>query len=128
MDDELELMQLEPFVLARAHSRHGPNAYLLLVHLRDEYADHCRAGGTFTITPKVHARTGDPFRWSRERYEISRNVLPRTGFMERVEPFRMTQSGPRPARYRLTLKGIEPVEERRARRWLALTPTNVLPI
>jgi hypothetical protein len=119
----------EAFELARAHRRHGPNAYMLLLQLRGDYADLCRVGGTFTITPKVRARAGDPFRWTRERYENSRNVLLRTGFIEQVEPFRMTESGPRPARYRLTIKGIESMEERTARKRLALTPAaNALPI
>ena len=46
-----------------------------------------------------------------------------------IELFRMTESGPRPARYRLTVKGIEPVEERRARKRLAQAlPANALPI
>jgi len=80
-------------------------------------------------TPKVHARSGEPYRWTRERYEISRNMLLRTGFIEQAEPFRMTESGPRPARYRLTMKGLEPVELRRAKKQLTLAPPgNVLPI
>ena len=99
MNDELILM--EAFELARAHRRHGPNAYMLLLQLRGDHADLCQAGGTFTITPKARARTGNPFSWTRERYENSRDLLLLTGFIELVEPFRMTTRGPRPARYRL---------------------------
>jgi hypothetical protein len=70
--DNLDLA--EALEHARTHRRHGPNAYLLLVHLRDEYADLRRDGGTFKVTPKVCARTGEPYKWTRERYENTRNV------------------------------------------------------
>jgi hypothetical protein len=119
----------EVFELARAHRRHGPNAYMLLLQLRSEYADVCGAGGTFTITPKARARAREPFAWTRERYQNSRDLLLATAFIEKVEPFSMTKNGPRPARYRLTMKGIEPTEVRRARKNLALVPSaNALPI
>ena len=129
MDDNDVCCGRTEIIQLSKHGRRGSHAFLLLVHLGGEYADLCRAGGTFTITPKVHARSGEPYRWTRERYEISRNMLLRTGFIEQAEPFRMTESGPRPARYRLTMKGLEPVELRRAKKQLTLAPPgNVLPI
>jgi hypothetical protein len=81
------------------------------------------------IQKSIVVSPGIAYRWTRERYQNTRNVLLRAGFVELVEPFRMTDNGPRPARYRLTFKGIEPVEERRARKKLTLIPSaNALPI
>jgi hypothetical protein len=111
---------------------------MFLLQLRGDYADLCLAGGTFTITPKVRARTGDPFSWTRWRYENARDVLLAAGFIEKVEAFRLSESGPQSARYRLTARGIAPADGNAARRAIAaerralrdiatVMPANTLP-
>jgi hypothetical protein len=102
--------------LSAASRSNGSSAYVLLLELRREYAEICRAHGTFKITPKTLARTGSLHGWTRERYEKARDVLLKSDFIVEVETFKLSDKGPRAARYMLTSKGIEPVELTRVRK------------
>jgi len=62
---------------------------------------------------KIASATPSPGRRSATRIAATCYCI---GFIEQVEDFRITESGPRPARYRLTMKWIEPMEQRRGSR------------
>lgn len=98
--------------LCRASSCHGPSAWVLLNWLRDDFAEHCAQGGSFTITPKVLERENYIPCWPRRRYERARDVLLQTGYITKVG-CAPSMKGRRAVLYTLTAKGIYPPSVRR---------------
>ena len=84
-------------------SRHGAEAYALLVKLRAEHSARCRRGEKFAISARAMAKAQTVPNWTEHMYRRGRDLLLKAGFIELVQAFKFNRYSAQPARYKLTL-------------------------
>lgn len=87
--------------LCELDAKHGPDAYAMLLVLRDEHSARCRRDETFALSPEAMAGAGVMFGWTKERYRFSRDLLWRAGFVECVSKFVNSANGRSAAQFKL---------------------------
>jgi hypothetical protein len=100
--------------LAALSRRHGSDAVVLLLKLRQMHAKRCEAGGTFCITPRAMADNAVLPGWTKPRYELARDVLLTSGLVQKVQSFRKSGASRKAAQYFLPEFGPEPKKPRSA--------------
>jgi hypothetical protein len=86
-----------------ALSRHGADAFALLMLLRAEHSARCRRGESFAISARRMAATQVLPGWTRDRIARARDLLLQAGKIICVANFEVTPAGRRAAQYVLTV-------------------------
>ena len=88
-------------MITRHSTKHGPDALVLLLKLREMHSARCKRGETFAITPHAMVRSEVIPGWTRERYVNARDVLLGIELIVKLRPFRQNCGRRQAAQYAL---------------------------